>query len=155
MSHFGLALCFLQIKETAMSNQSNSVYKILIRESHLDTFGHVNNATYLSLFEEARWDLITKNGFGLVEIQRLGQGPVILEINIQFQKEIKLRQQVHIITDQVAVNGKIQTLRQRILNENNEECTTALFKFGLFDTKERKLIQPTPAWLKAIGYKSI
>ena len=31
-------------------------YPLLIKETYLDTFGHVNNATYLTLFEEARWD---------------------------------------------------------------------------------------------------
>jgi thioesterase III len=28
---------------------------ILIREEHLDTFGHVNNARYLEIFGQARW----------------------------------------------------------------------------------------------------
>ena len=29
-------------------------YKLRIIETHLDMFGHVNNATYLQIFEEAR-----------------------------------------------------------------------------------------------------
>ena len=37
-------------------------YEMLIKEKHLDTFGHVNNATYFELLEEARWDFITNNG---------------------------------------------------------------------------------------------
>lgn len=28
-------------------------YPMLIKESHLDSFGHMNNATYLELFENA------------------------------------------------------------------------------------------------------
>ena len=56
------------------------LYDLVIHERHLDTFGHVNNATYLDLLEEARWDLITRNGFGLDEIKRLQLGPTILEI---------------------------------------------------------------------------
>jgi thioesterase-3 len=128
-------------------------YQILIRESHLDTFGHVNNATYLSLMEEARWDVITKHGFGLKEIQQLGLGPIILEINLAFKKELRLRETVFIETTLTDVQGKIQTLRQRILNRQNEECTIATFKFGLFDTHQRKLIDPTPEWLNALGYR--
>ncbi len=135
-----------------LTNQPIHVYPILIRESHLDTFGHVNNATYLSLFEEARWELITSNGFGLQEVKRSGTGPVILEIQIKYQKELKLRENIRIETQLLDVQGKLQTLQQVILNEKNEVCSTAVFKFGLFDTKERKLIQPTPAWLKAINY---
>ena len=44
-----------------------SEYKILIREHHVDSYGHVNNATYLSLYEEARWEVITPEGFGFVD----------------------------------------------------------------------------------------
>mgnify|MGYP002626401055 CR=1 FL=1 len=65
-------------------------HEVLIKEKHLDTMGHMNNATYLQLFEEARWDLITANGFGLKEIQQKKQGPTILEINLRFKKEIRL-----------------------------------------------------------------
>lgn len=136
-----------------IKNRTEPPYQILIRESHLDTFGHVNNATYLSLMEEARWDIITKNGFGLKEIQQKGQGPVILEINLVFKKELRLRETVFIETALVAAEGKIQTMRQRILNDKNQECTVAEFKFGLFDTKQRKLIDPTPEWLRALGYQ--
>ena len=28
-------------------------FEVLIREHHLDSYGHVNNATYLALYEEA------------------------------------------------------------------------------------------------------
>ena len=45
-------------------------YQVLIQEVHLDSFGHVNNAAYVMLYEEARWDFITKQGFGLDYIQK-------------------------------------------------------------------------------------
>ncbi len=45
-----------------------ATYEVLILESYLDSFGHVNNAAYLTLFEEARWDFITKNGYGLNKV---------------------------------------------------------------------------------------
>ena len=71
-------------------------YPILIKESDLDTFGHVNNATYLKLFEEARWDLITKNGYGIKTIRETKLGPTILEIKIRFLKELRLREKITI-----------------------------------------------------------
>ena len=73
-------------------------YEVLIKESNLDTFGHVNNAVYLELFEEARWDLVTKNGYGLKEVLERKVGPIILEINIRFMKEIGLREKIKIET---------------------------------------------------------
>ena len=53
------------------------IYEFLVKEQHLDSFGHVNNAVYLTLFEEARWDLVTQNGYGLEETAKRKLGPVI------------------------------------------------------------------------------
>lgn len=126
-------------------------YKILIREAHLDTFGHVNNATYLSLYEEARWDLITKNGYGLGEVFKRKQGPVILEVTVKFMNEIRLRETLTITTELLEYKGKIGRLLQKMLKEDGKVASEATFVFGLFDTQARKLIEPTPEWKKAIG----
>ena len=64
-------------------------YPVLIKEGHLDTFGHVNNAVYLALLEEARWDLLTQNNYGLDKIVATQIGPTILEIKINFLKNEK------------------------------------------------------------------
>lgn len=63
-------------------------YPLIIKETCLDSFNHVNNAVYLTLFEEARWDLLTTNGYDLKKIKETGLGPVILEINLKFSKEL-------------------------------------------------------------------
>ena len=64
------------------------VFETVVAGNHLDVFGHVNNANYLELYEEARWDFIEKNGFGLDRIMRDKIGPVILDINITFKAEL-------------------------------------------------------------------
>lgn len=126
-------------------------YKLIILEQHLDTFGHVNNATYLQILEEARWDFITGRGFGLKKIQESGQGPIILEINMKFLKEIKLRQKIIIESQTISVDKLVATLRQHILSESGEIMFEATMVFGFFDTRTRKLIRPTQEWFKAIG----
>ena len=73
-------------------------YPIVIREHHLDSFGHVNNATYLELLEEARWESITERGYGFEKIRETGQGPTILEIHLLFTQELRLRESVVIHT---------------------------------------------------------
>lgn len=130
-------------------------YAVTILESHLDTFGHVNNAVYLQLFEQARWDFITKNGYGLKRIQETGKGPTILEINIRFKREIKLRTQIIIKTQTSGFEGKIGTIHQWMESVNPLDGAVivhseATFKIGLFDVRERKLIAPTDEWLKAV-----
>jgi thioesterase III len=124
---------------------------LLIRESHLDTFGHVNNATYLQIFEESRWDWITAGGFGLAEIRERGQGPTILEIKMRFLRELTNREQVIVRTELGEVSGKIFEIKQAILKADGTVACEASFRCGLFDLAARRLVVPTPEWLSALG----
>lgn len=126
-------------------------YEITIRESHLDSFGHVNNAAYLTLFEEARWEYITRNGYGLKRVQELQQGPVVLELSVKFKKEITLRERIKITLKLVSQKGKISRFRQEMIKEDGTIATELELTFGLFDLKTRQLIDPTPEWKKAVG----
>ena len=126
-------------------------YRVFIREGHLDTFGHVNNATYLQLFEEARWDLITGRGFGLDTIQETRIGPVILEVAVKFRREVKNRETLTIVTSLLSYEGKIGRMSQRALKENGELAADATFVIALWDIDARKLLMPTPEWKQAVG----
>lgn len=127
-------------------------YPLIIKEIYLDTFGHVNNAAYLILFEEARWDLITKNGYGLKKIKETGLGPTILEINLKFLKELCLRDQITIESQMISYNKKIGKLIQRIIRAG-EICCIAEITIALFSLSERKLVIPTQDWLRAVGFE--
>jgi acyl-CoA thioester hydrolase len=111
----------------------------------------MNNATYLDVLEEARWDLITRNGYGLDEIKRRQAGPTILEINLRFVREIRNRERITIKSWSESYSGKIGTIRQQMLNQKEELCCEAKFVVGLFDLQARKLVLPTPEWLRALG----
>ncbi len=125
-------------------------YPIIIKETYLDTFGHVNNAIYLTILEEARWEFITKNGYGIKKIQETGLGPTILEIKLTFLKELRLREKIIIETQMISYEGKIGKLSQKMIRDG-ELCCSAEMIFGLFSIHERKLVLPTKEWLVAIG----
>lgn len=128
-------------------------YPITIKESYLDSFGHVNNAMYLTLFEEARWDMITQLGFGLDFITQHQIGPVIIEINIRYLKELLLGDEILITSQTISYVKKIGTLQHAMLR-GEELCCTAQVKIALWDLTERKLIAPTTEWLHAIGWQA-
>ncbi len=130
-------------------------YPLMIRESHIDTFGHVNNAMYLQIMEEARWQMITERGYGLDKVRESKQGPVILEVNLKFLQELRLREKISIQTDLIEYKGKIGKLRQTVIKENKEVAADAIFVFGLFDLNIRKLVDPTPAWKLAVGLNPV
>jgi len=126
-------------------------YKLLIRETYLDTYGHVNNAAYLTMYEEARWEHVTQRGYGFKKVHETKQGPVILEVNLKFMKELRLREEITITTELVDYPGKIGHLKQQMIKADGTVASEAIFVFGLFDLQARKMIEPTPEWKKAVG----
>lgn len=129
----------------------HSSYKLTIKEHHLDTFGHINNATYISLFEEARWELIHQNGYGIETVHQKQLGPIILGIDVRFSAEVRYREDIEIVTDIINYKRKILKMSQKMLNENGDIACEAVLTAGLFDMRTRKLVLPTPEWLAALN----
>lgn len=131
-------------------------YQFTVLESHLDTFGHVNNATYLMLFEEARWDIITRRGWGLKEVMKKKIGPVILEANIKFKKEVTNRELITVKSScGESLNKLVMTFHQEMIKEDGSVAAILDLRVGLMDLAQRKLIEPTPEWRHAIGLKEV
>lgn len=131
-------------------NAKKFSYPLTIKEANLDTFGHVNNATYLTLFEEARWELLTENGYGLQKIQETRIGPTILEIKLAFLKELRVRDKIIIESQIMSYEKKIGRLSQKMFRDG-VVCCEAEIVISLFSLIERKLIPPTSEWLHAVG----
>lgn len=135
-----------------MTNNLVFEYEVQIKELHLDSFGHVNNAAYLVLYEEARWDFITNNGFGLDHILKYQVGPVILDLSLRFKRELKNRDTIRITSKTIEIlSPKIMVLEQQMIKSDGKVASEARFTIGFFDMKARKLVDASPDWLKAIG----
>jgi len=128
---------------------------ILISEAHLDSFGHLNNARYHELFEQARWDLIATRGFGIDNIGRTQTGPVVLEVTMKFLRELAPREEIVIRSELVSYERKIGKLRQEMVKRDGQVACEALYTFGLFDLARRRLIEPTPEWAHAVGLDTL
>ena len=95
--------------------------------------------------------MITERGFGLKEILARKQGPVILEVDLAFKKELRNREAITVRTWCAHYTSKVGQLIQVMINKKGEECARAIFTFGLFDLEKRKLIDATPEWRTAVG----
>ncbi len=126
-------------------------YTFTVLETHLDTFGHMNHATYLQIFEQARWEFITERGYGLDQIIKSQIGPTILEAQIRYKRELRLREKVNIHSICPEYKGKIGKVYQKMIKENGEEAANLEVTVGLFDMKSRRLIPATKEWLYALG----
>jgi len=126
-------------------------YQRRIRETDLDFLGHVNHAVYLSILEEARWEMIEEQGYGYNELRKASVSAVILGVNIQYKKEIVNREVIEVETNTQATIAKVGTIEQVIRKQNGQVAATATITYGVMDLKERKLIQPPAIWQQAIG----
>ena len=109
-----------------MENFIEFEYKTQILEHHLDCFGHVNNARYLDLYEEARWDFITENGYGLKEVQVNKKGPIVLDVTCRYKREI--------------VNRETITIKSRALESKKKIMKTG-FNFAYLDEATKRMIR--------------
>lgn len=130
-------------------------YKTQILEHHLDSFGHVNNAKYLELYEQARWDFISRNGYGLEQIRDLKKGPIVLDVSCRFRRELKNREWIKIVSKTTESKKKIMKMHQTIYKEGDIVASDAEFTFGFMDLELRRMIEPPELWLNAVGIAPI
>ncbi|MBF0360414.1 MAG: acyl-CoA thioesterase [Oligoflexia bacterium] len=127
-------------------------YEIKILEKHLDTLGHVNNAVYLQLLEEARWDFITERGFGIDEVLKRKIGPIIISTEIKYRRELKNRESITIESYVVQIMDRLRyKLKQVIYCEGEKVAAEALFVMGFMDLEKRKLVNILPEFMVALG----
>ncbi len=60
--------------------------RIKIRGYHEDRFGHVNNARYLELLEEARWAHLEERGLTTAFFEEEGIFPVVVRLTIAYRR---------------------------------------------------------------------
>lgn len=129
-------------------------YERHIRETDLDFLGHVNHAKYLSMLEEARWEMISEGGYGFDDLRKAMISPVILEVNIRYKKEICNRERIVIETQTHAPLSKVGKLEQTMRKENGQIAASAIVTYGVMDLTQRVLIHPPSIWLDAIGVEN-
>ncbi len=71
--------------------------RIKARGYELDSYGHVNNAVFFNYFEQARWELFQDKGL-LEQLTSSGLFLVVVEVNLRYQHEVKLGDEVEIST---------------------------------------------------------
>ena len=133
-------------------NMKKFRYRFQVGKEHIDSYGHVNNARYLDLFEEARWAILDQSNLGREEVRLGGIGPVILEVNLIFRQEILEGEEIIIETDSENLGDRIFYFNQSMENSKGELCCKARFKSALFDLNTRKMIKAEGKWLKAFGF---
>lgn len=115
-------------------------YHLTVRSTDIDVIGHVNNAKYLEYMEWARFEWIWEQGFTLDELRRRSIMPVVVNININYRKELKMREEVTAITTVVKVGEKSFVIRQELYNAVDVLVADADVTMVMIDANTRQSI---------------
>jgi thioesterase-3 len=112
--------------------------RLKIRGYHCDAYGHVNNARYLELYEEARWQFLEP-----VLAQKFFEKRnllfIVVNINISYKKYLVPNQEVLISLSDITYNNKSMILVQKISDvKSGMLCSEATISFVLLNTETQK-----------------
>jgi YbgC/YbaW family acyl-CoA thioester hydrolase len=125
-------------------------YKMELLAQHIDFYGHVNNAQYLQFFEAARWDWITQHGGSRELINQIGVGPIVVEIQIKFRRELKAGERILIKSSRDGALNRLYSMKQEIFNSAGQLACSAQYKMAFFDTQRRCVVEPPVEWIRVM-----
>ena len=104
-----------------------------IRTYHADAFGHVNNARYLELLEEARWQFAEH--YGLIDLlNEENLGFIIMEMNLRFRLPVVEGDTIQVFTSLITLGTAIGEVEQRIMKKGvGKLAAKSIFHFVLID----------------------
>jgi len=110
--------------------------QIKIRGYHEDRFGHVNNARYLEMLEEARWEQFEENGLDASFFKTNGIFPVVVRQTISYRRPASAGDILRIETT-VASAGrrKVVIAHQARFVASDEVCVEAEVTIVFLDEK--------------------
>ncbi len=111
-------------------------YKRRIWGYECDIYGHLNNANYLHLYEEARANALEQMKLPVRDLAKAGFHIYITNIEIQFKKGLPLESVVTIKSRIDKANRLTSIWLQEIFDDSGDLCSTAIVK-GAF-VKEGK-----------------
>ena len=109
-----------------------------IRGYHCDAYGHVNNARYLELLEEARWEFLEP---ALQEkfFESRNLLFIVVNINFSYKKSLVPNQDVLIKITNVVYNNKSMVVTQEIRDVVSDTlCSSAEVTFVLLNSTTGK-----------------
>jgi thioesterase-3 len=131
---------------------------VRVRGYHCDYYGHVNNARYLELLEEARWRW-AESVMDLPAWQAAGFGFVVAGIDIRYRRPAPAGMLLLVRSDILRLGAKVGVFRQEVLEaEGGRLLAEADVTFAVIDTRtgralplEGRADEPFTAWRREHG----
>jgi len=106
---------------------------IKIRGYHLDAYGHVNNARWVELLEEARWQWLDED-IDLASWDAKGQGIAVVSLNVTYRRPAVAHDELEFRCWIEKLGGRSAVCRQEVVRPTTgERLLDATVTFLLFD----------------------
>jgi YbgC/YbaW family acyl-CoA thioester hydrolase len=116
--------------------------KLTIYPDECDAFGHLNQASYLALFERARWELLAR-GPGMDVFERAEVWPAVRRATIDYHAGVWPGDVLDFSTELVSRGRTSFTLRQRAVRDRDARLAATLETvFVCIDAEERPVPIP-------------
>ncbi|MFD6272712.1 acyl-CoA thioesterase [Nocardia asteroides] len=121
--------------------------RIPVRVSDLDSQLHVTGAAYQQYADHARFACVAAAGVSVPELLAAGLGPVNLELNVRYHRELRADDTVEIDCRWEWGSGKTYRVEHTLTRADGELAATVSYVAGLLDLRERRLVaDPARHW---------
>lgn len=122
--------------------------RVVVRADDLDVNGHVRGAAYLAYADHARWALVQEAGVLFDELSAAGLGPVNLETTVRFHRELRLGDELNVLTTFSYADGKTSRVHQELRRASDGELAAEVSSVsGMLDLAARRLVSdPARRW---------
>ncbi|MFC9458322.1 acyl-CoA thioesterase [Streptomyces sp. NPDC056983] len=125
--------------------------RIQVRGYETDSQGHLNQSVYLQYAEHARWVLLQNGGIRQADLLAKGVGPVTLETNIRYRRELRAGDEVDVSCAFVWTEGKTFRIEQSVRKADGTLAAEVTGVGGLMDLKERRLVADPREYFRALA----
>ncbi|HOX42638.1 MAG TPA: thioesterase family protein [Myxococcota bacterium] len=124
-------------------------FETVIRPTQVDTFGHLNHAVYLEIFEWARWEWAAAEGMGLDRlVAEERTAPAVLHVDLSFLKELRMHEAVRVRTWVQALESVKGVIGQEMVKADGAVAARLWLTFTMFHLDRRRAVA-LPAALRA------
>jgi acyl-CoA thioester hydrolase len=126
-------------------------HPIEVRYGDLDPQGHVNNAKYLTYFEQARVNYLIHLGLFGKDQSFMEIGIIIADVRVTFHAPVRFGDEVKVGVRTTRIGNKSMTLEQCVTDQHGKVMTTGALAIVTYDYEMTKTIPVPEDWRKKIS----
>jgi acyl-CoA thioester hydrolase len=126
--------------------------KLFAGWADMDFNSHMRNTAFLDKAADVRMLFFAENGFPMEEFVRLQLGPVVMQDEVEYFREVGLLQEITVTLAMagLAEDGSRFRIRNEVLRADGKPCARITSTGGWLDLLARKVVAPPAALLSAL-----